>query len=241
MKSRNVPRHMVRTNAQTRRHAVGWVLRVLLATLSSFTAFEAVRAEPCTLYKAGDVANARENIKRYPWAQRIVARWERRVGYLMEQDRRFVDDMISELTPWSTYGQNCPVCVNKKSSMGECNLYRWDVAEPDKLTCKYCGTVYPNPKYPETGELVCPRMGQTFTYYETEAERARPEDKSGTHAFRWVRWPVHTSFSGLIRTYKAGYLVDRVLPLATEITRLTLAPLTRSEQTTLQRLLRKIG
>ena len=33
----------------------------------------------------------------------------------------------------------------------------------------------------------------------------------------------------------------RVLPLATEITRLTLAPLSRSEQQTLLRLLRKIG
>lgn len=34
---------------------------------------------------------------------------------------------------------------------------------------------------------------------------------------------------------------DRVLPLAAEITRLTLAPLSRGEQTTLLRLLRKIG
>jgi DNA-binding MarR family transcriptional regulator len=34
---------------------------------------------------------------------------------------------------------------------------------------------------------------------------------------------------------------DRVVPLAMEITRLTLAPLSRGEQTTLLRLLRKIG
>lgn len=34
---------------------------------------------------------------------------------------------------------------------------------------------------------------------------------------------------------------DRVLPIAGEITRLTLAPLSRSEQATLLRLLRKIG
>jgi len=36
-------------------------------------------------------------------------------------------------------------------------------------------------------------------------------------------------------------VTNRVLPLAQEITRLTLAPLTRSEQATLVRLLRKIG
>jgi len=173
-----------------------------------------VLAEPCTLYKAGDVANARKNVERYKWAQRIVEGWKRSVRLVMEKDRRFVEEMIPELTLWSTYGQNCPVCVGKKSSMGECGIYKWSVDKPDRLVCKYCGTVYPNAKYPETGKLVCPRMGQTFSYYETEEERAHPEDKSGKYGFRWVGWPVHTSWSGIIRSNKAGYVVGKVLPLA---------------------------
>ncbi|MCC5970594.1 MAG: MarR family transcriptional regulator [Pararhodobacter sp.] len=46
----------------------------------------------------------------------------------------------------------------------------------------------------------------------------------------------------LVRLTPEGERVtNRVLPLAQEITRLTLAPLTRSEQATLVRLLRKIG
>jgi len=46
----------------------------------------------------------------------------------------------------------------------------------------------------------------------------------------------------MLRLTQEGWRVhDRVLPLATEITRLTLAPLSRTEQTTLLRLLRKIG
>lgn len=46
----------------------------------------------------------------------------------------------------------------------------------------------------------------------------------------------------LIRLTAEGERVtERVFPLATEITRLTLAPLSRSEQATLVRLLRKIG
>jgi len=98
--------------------------------------------------------------------------------------------------------------------MGECGIYRWSIDKPDRLVCKYCGTVYPNAKYPETGKLVCPKMGQTFTYHETEAERAHPDDRSGKHAFRWASWPVHTSFSGLIRTYKARYVIGQILPLA---------------------------
>ncbi|MFH1924433.1 MAG: heparinase II/III family protein [Planctomycetota bacterium] len=186
--------------------------RVLLA-VSLFFLPTAALAEPCTLYKAGDVANARENAARYQWAQGIVEGWKRNVRGVMEKDRGFIEEMIPELTPWSTYGQNCPVCVGEKSSMGECGIYRWNVGEPDKLVCKYCRTAYPNPDYPETGKLICPKMGQTFTYYETEAERAHPEDKSGKHAFRWVGWPVHTSFSGVIRTNKAGYVVGMVLPL----------------------------
>ena len=73
-------------------------------------------------------------------------------GCVMEQDRQFVDEMIPELTPWPTYGQNCPVCVGKKSSMGECGIYRWNVDDPDKLVCKYCGTVYPEPQVPGDGQ-----------------------------------------------------------------------------------------
>ena len=185
-----------------------------LVSLVVMAAAERGGAEPCTLYKAADVASARENVKRYRWAQAIVARWEQNVKYAMGQDRAFFEKMISDLSPWSPYGQNCPVCVGKQSSMGECGLWRWSTREPDKLTCKYCGAVFPNPKYPETGKLVCPAMGQTFTYYETDAERAHPGDTSGKHAFRWASWPVHTSWSGLIRTRKTGWAIGNILPLA---------------------------
>ncbi len=196
-------------------HVLIHSLFLIVATfVAGWAAPQATHAEPCTLYKAQDVANARLNVERYPWAQRIVAGWRRRVTPLMDQDRLFVDEMIDELTPWSHYGQNCPACVNKQSSMGECNLYKWSIAKPDQLKCKYCGTVYPNAKYPETGTLVCPKMGQEFTYYETEAERAHPEDKSGKHAFRWASWPVHTSWSGIIRGNKARYVINMTLPLA---------------------------
>ena len=93
-------------------------------------------AEPQTLYKASDVENAKRNIEKYRWAQQIVAGWQRRVDLLMSKDRPFVEEMIRELTPWPKYGQNCPACVNKQSSMGECNLYHWSIREPDQLTCK---------------------------------------------------------------------------------------------------------
>ena len=198
----------------TARALIRSLLLTIVASVAGLAAPHATHAEPCTLYKAQDVANARLNVQRYRWAEQIVAGWRRRVAPLVEQDRPFVDEMIDEMTLWSPYGQNCPACVNKQSSMGECNLYKWSIAKPDELKCKYCGTVYPNPKYPETGTLVCPKMGQTFTYYETEAERAHPEDKSGKYAFRWASWPVHTSWTGIIRGNKAGYVINMTLPLA---------------------------
>jgi len=170
--------------------------------------------DPCTLYKADDVRNARENAKRHPWAGDLVESWKRSVSFAMEQDPSFFEDMITELTNWPTYGQNCPACVGKKSSMGECGLYNWSVKDPDKLICKYCGTVYPNPDYPETGSMTCPKMGQTFTYYETEEERAHPGENPSPYAFRWVRWPVHTSWTGVLRAKKTGWCMSQILPLA---------------------------
>ncbi|MCE5249354.1 heparinase II/III-family protein [bacterium] len=169
---------------------------------------------PFTLYKEQDVARARENVKRYPWAQEIVEGWKRNVDYAMKQEPEFFEHMISELTMWPTYGQNCPACVGRLSSMGETGLYRWSVEDPDKLTCKYCGTVYPNPEYPETGSMTAPKTGQTFTFFLTDEERAHPGDTSGKYAFRWASWPVHTSFSGVIRYCKASWCIGRVLTLA---------------------------
>jgi len=173
-----------------------------------------VHADTCTLYKPHNIANARENIKRYKWAKDIMEGWKRSVQYAMQQDKEFFEEMIPALTPWPSYGQNCPVCVGRLSSMGECGIYKWSIREPDKLTCKYCGTTYPNPEYPETGSMTAPKMGQTFNFYLTEEERAHPEDKSGRYAFRWVGWPVHTSWSGMIRARKAGWCIGRILTLA---------------------------
>lgn len=173
-----------------------------------------VLAEPLTLYKAGNIATARENLKRYAWSKDIVEGWKQRVERALREDREFFEDMISPLTPWPLYGQNCPACVGKQSTMGESGLYEWSVAEPDKLRCKYCGTVYPNSKYPETGSITCPEMGQTFTFYLTEEERAHPEDTSGKYAFRWANWPVHTSWSGILRYNRANWCISRILILA---------------------------
>lgn len=191
--------------------------------MASLAAVLGAAAAPCTLYQPEDLANARENLRRHAWAQALLADWTRRAEAVLARDRAFFEAFIPDLTPWTPYGNNCPACVGKQSSMGEIGLYRWSVDRPEELLCKYCGTVYPNPLYPETGRLVCARMGQEFTYYETDAERAHPEDRSGRHAFRWASWPVHTSWSGLIRYHKAHWCIAQV-PLLARLYALTGKP-----------------
>ena len=87
-----------------------------------FTLSLGISAEPKTLYKAQNIAIARENIKHYKWARKIIENWKSSVALTMKKNRSFFEDMISELTPWPEYGQNCPVCVGKMSSMGECGI-----------------------------------------------------------------------------------------------------------------------
>ena len=161
-----------------------------------------------------NIHNARENARRYPWARAIVNRWRQEVAYALEQDRSFFERMIPTLTPWPEYGQNCPACVGRLSAMGETGLYQWDIRDPGRLVCNYCKTEYPNADYPETGAIVAPQMGQTFSYYLNEDERAHPEDTTGTHAYRWVTFPVHTSWTGVLRSKQGRWCLDRVLPLA---------------------------
>jgi hypothetical protein len=98
--------------------------------------------------------------------------------------------------------------------MGETSVFRWTVENPDQLVCRYCGTIYPNEDYPETGSITAERMGQTFTFYVPPEEAAHPEDDSGKYAYRWASWPVHVSFSGLIRFQKATWVAGRAIYLA---------------------------
>jgi len=177
-------------------------------------------AESCTLYKPGDIENALRNVSRHGWAQRIVDGWKGGAAFALRQDRAFFDALIPELTPGSFYGQNCPACVGRQSVMGESGIFDWGVETPDRLTCNRCGTVYPNEHFPETGTLECPRMGQTFTYYETDLERADPANRN-RHALKWLGdRPTMTSFSGTIRFARVRWAFGQA-PLLAKLYALT--------------------
>ena len=179
-------------------------------------------AASSSVYHPEHIENARENLKRHAWAQTIVRSWEHNVSFAMQQDREFFEELISELTFGTFYGQNCPACVEaKRAVVGEYGLLGWTISNPDQLTCKRCGTVYPSEQYPETGVLECPRMGQTFTYYQTPGERAlgpdAPAAERAKHALGWLdggKRVQMTSFSGMIRGEKNRWAWAQMLALA---------------------------
>ncbi|NPV47136.1 MAG: hypothetical protein HPY69_09250 [Armatimonadetes bacterium] len=187
---------------------LGLLVLLTLSMISQST------AEPVTLYKPADIANARANLERYQWARDILAGYRSTVAYAMSLDCAALRAMVPDLTPWSTYGQVCPACVGEKCAMGESGVWKWSARDPEKLTCKYCGRVYPDPAYPETGVLECPQMGQTFTYYLNDEQRAHPDEDPGRYAYQWAGRPVQVSFTGVIRAQKLAWAMEQVLPLA---------------------------
>ncbi len=207
-----------RKPSRQRRGARSLRCAVLWASLLVLVVCAAGRAQPRTMYKPADIENARRNVQRYPWARSLVQGWKSRAAFALEQDRAFFEDLIPELTPGTHYGQTCPACVDPAQRRGARNL-TWSVRDPDRLTCRDCGTVYPNEAYPETGVLELPQQGQTLTYYQTPEERALPPEATDAeraeHALLGINnLPAMNSMSGLTRYYRARWAWNEALNLA---------------------------
>lgn len=161
------------------------------------------------------IEQARRNIDTADWARHWYKQQLEIAKYVAAQDDGYVERMIPELTPTNTYGFTCPNCVGRKSQEGVgLSIFQWDHRRPDVCSCGACGHEYPSQRYPETARLVCPRSGQTFTYYLTEQEREHPDDRSGRYAYHWVSRPIHVSFTGAIRHAKIGFMIGAARSLA---------------------------
>ena len=162
-----------------------------------------------------ELAQARRNLESSTWARAWFEEHKKLAEFVVSQPDGYVESMIPELTPWFCYGMTCPNCVGVKSqeAMGR-RVRRWSQAQPDVIECRYCGHEYPDPEYPETGKLVCPRSGQEFTFYFNEEERRHPDDRSGRRAWHWVGRPTHVSFTGEVRVSKVNFMIRAARSLA---------------------------
>jgi hypothetical protein len=161
------------------------------------------------------LARAKANIAEHKWAQGWVANQLSTADYIVAQPKGWIEQMIPRETAAHAYGFTCPKCVGDKSqeAVGH-SLARWSYKNPESIVCGACGQTYPDAAYPETQELNLPRRGEMITYYQNDAQRANPEDRSGKLAWHWVGYPMNVSFSGIIRERKIGFMRSAVKSLA---------------------------
>jgi hypothetical protein len=161
------------------------------------------------------LAELRKKIKTVDWAKRWFKGEKAVADHVLALPPGYAEEMIPLLSPTRGYGFTCPNCVGKQSQEGTgYGGIHWSHKNPDVIRCRECDHVYPSEKYPETAKLVCPRTGQEFTYYLNDAERAHPNDRTGKYAYHWVDYPVHMSFTGIIRENKIAFARRAINALA---------------------------
>jgi hypothetical protein len=134
----------------------------------------------------------------------------------------FFHSFIPDLGPWNPGGNFCPHCIHKKSPEGINNYFwNWDWQDPERLTCPYCHTTFPNADYTDNASLILPRLGLIYQMHVREAELATGDWKLGEKAERFVAQPIHVSFSGNIRALRINWAISRLksLGLAFAITK----------------------
>lgn len=94
-------------------------------------ASESVR-HPATTLKPADLKRAKQNIAQHEWARQYAeAARSRAPSSAAKITPEWLLGMVPGTTPGDTLFTPCPAC-------------------PDQLTCKKCGTVFLNEKYPES-------------------------------------------------------------------------------------------
>lgn len=94
------------------------------------------------------------NCRAARWAGQWLRRQKQLADYVVAQPEGFVEQMLSEETPLTRYTFTCPRCIGVKSQEGlDGTNIAWDTHDPDRIRCRSCGQVYPDPKYPELAHL----------------------------------------------------------------------------------------
>jgi hypothetical protein len=170
--------------------------------------FGSVR-HPALVFKAAEVARARENARRYGWAKSYVAGVDQNARrHLARLTPAFLANMIPATTPGDPLWTPCPACREQGKPVHPHGLWNWTVDRPDELQCTQCRTVFPNEKYPEDIVLTTKwRQPQTITFCGGETfvifgyKTGRPSFTANIRA-RKVQW-----IAGAGRTLAEAHLL----------------------------------
>jgi len=173
--------------------------RVDIFNLSLWAKYRKTVNHPATLYKAADIARARQNIQQHEWARRQLKAIEDALPHWWPQDAAFFEKMIPTTTPGAVIMTMCPHCEYSPVH----GQYQWQPTNPDVLKCVGCGMVYPNSNYPEDMVLEAKATGpQRFTYY-------------GGKSWHFYGFHIRSSWTGQVRARKVEYMVTQASRFAT--------------------------
>ncbi len=157
---------------------------------------------PATLIKPEDLARAKENVRRYQWAQAYANRVRSSADSILKRlSDEYVEAMIERTTP-GCMGP-CPACRAKGLPWHPNGQWNWSSSRPDRIACSVCKTVFPNNEYPESVEVECTwGRGQRITFMGGDTFKC----------FGYLK--ARPSISGIIRARKVSYMASMADSLA---------------------------
>lgn len=169
---------------------------------SDWEQYRNVDDHPCTSIKPEDLERARANIERFEWAREYR---ENVVNGADEVLERLSDEYLQQMIPRTTPGGRgpCPACREQGLPWHPNGQFAWSPDNPEVVTCRVCGTVFPNDEYPETVSVHSDwGEGQTITFYGGDTFK--------TFGYLYER----PSFTGMVRRAKVGYMIGKVWTIA---------------------------
>ena len=112
-----------------------------------------------TAFGAGQAVGIKHPVLKHKIDPANAAQYEKAVERVMAMDE---EEMLSFVPdrPMMVFCQ-CPNCWSGTYS----GIFSWSIDNPEQMTCKYCGTVYPNEKYPDDLTIEGTNaQGETFSY-----------------------------------------------------------------------------
>lgn len=157
---------------------------------------------PATLIKPEDLARAKENVRRYAWAQAYARRVQNSADSILKRlSDEYVEAMIERTTP-GCMGP-CSACRAKGLPWHPNGQWSWSSSRPDRIVCSVCKTVFPNEEYPENVEVECTwGRGQKITFMGGDTFKC----------FGYLQ--ARPSVSGIIRARKASHMASLADSLA---------------------------